>query len=114
MELHELDEENSYYLGMFLNGAYQEVLGNLHNLFGDTNVIHVELDPEDPKGYSVEHHVKGDTTDEVLRFMQYNPEVMIEDIRLQSEQVYHRTFTHFSHTHTHATWCLCMMMMMMM
>jgi len=86
LELHELDEENSYYLGMFLNGAYQEVLGNLHNLFGDTNVIHVELDPEDKKGYSVEHHVKGDTTDEVLQFMQYNPKMMLENIRLQSEQ----------------------------
>jgi len=88
LELHELDEENSYYLGMFLNGAYQEVLGNLHNLFGDTNVIHVELDPEDEdkKGYSVEHHVKGDTTDEVLQFMQYNPKMMLENIRLQSEQ----------------------------
>jgi len=86
LELHTLDEENPYYLGMFLCGAYQEVLGNLHNLFGDTNVIHVELDPEDKKGYSVEHVERGDTTEEVLQFMQYNPKMMLENIRLQSEQ----------------------------
>lgn len=87
LELHELDEDKPYYLGMFLNGAYQEVLGNLQNLFGDTNVIHVELDPEDEKvGYSVEHVVKGDTTNEVLESMEYNPKMMLESIRLQSEQ----------------------------
>jgi len=86
LELHELDEDQPYYLGMFLVGAYQEVLGNLHNLFGDTNVIHVELDPEDSKGYSVEHVVRGDTTEEVLSYMEYNPKMMLEGIRLQSEQ----------------------------
>lgn len=86
LELHELDEEEPYYLAMFLAGAYQEVLGNLHNLFGDTNVIHVELDPEDSRGYSVEHVVRGDTTEEVLTFMEYNPKMMLEGIRLQSEQ----------------------------
>lgn len=86
LELHELEEDKPYYLGMFLNGAYQEVLGNLHNLFGDTNVIHVELDPEDPKGYSVEHYVKGDTTEEILQYIEYSPKMMLENIRLQSEQ----------------------------
>lgn len=87
LELHPLDEEHPYYLGMFLSGAYQEVRGNLHNLFGDTNVIHVELDPEDETGvgYSVEHVVRGDTTNQVLEYMQYNPKMMLEDIRLQSE-----------------------------
>jgi len=86
LEVHELADVKPYYIGIFLNGAYQEVLGNLHNLYGDTNAIHVELDPEDKKGYTVEHVVKGDTTDEVLRFMQYDPKGMAESIRLQSEQ----------------------------
>jgi arginine decarboxylase len=85
LEVHELDDAKPYYIGIFLNGAYQEVLGNLHNLYGDTNVIHVNLDPEDAKGYTLEHVVKGDTTDEVLRWMQYDPKVMTESIRQQAE-----------------------------
>jgi arginine decarboxylase-like protein len=50
LEVHELEDNKPYYIGMFLNGAYQEVLGNLHNLYGDTNVIHVSLDPEHKQG----------------------------------------------------------------
>jgi len=88
LELHELDDNKPYYIGMFLNGAYQEVLGNLHNLYGDTNVIHVSLDPEEKekRGYIVDHVIKGDTTEEVLRWMQYDPKAMAESIRQQSEQ----------------------------
>jgi arginine decarboxylase len=56
-------------------GAYQEVLGSLHNLYGDTNAVHVDIDPENEKGYTVNHVIKGDTTDEVLRFMQYDGQV---------------------------------------
>jgi len=86
LEVHELIEGKPYYLGIFLNGAYQEVLGNRHNLYGACNSIHIQIDPEDKQGYTVEHVIKGDTTDEVLRFMQYDAKVMAESIRLQSEQ----------------------------
>lgn len=86
LELHDLRQGEPYYIGMFLNGAYQEVLGSLHNLYGDTNVIHVEIDRKDKKGYSVEHVITGDTTDEVLRYMQYEPKQMLDSIRLQSER----------------------------
>jgi arginine decarboxylase len=72
-----------YYLGMFLNGAYQEIMGNLHNLFGDTNAIHIKLTP---KGYQIEHVVKGDTMREVLSYVQYDSEDLIENIRRRSEQ----------------------------
>ncbi|GAB4386480.1 MAG: biosynthetic arginine decarboxylase [Elainellaceae cyanobacterium] len=72
-----------YYLGMFLNGAYQEIMGNLHNLFGDTNAVHIHLTP---KGYQIEHVVKGDTMTEVLGYVQYDSEDLIEAIRLRSEQ----------------------------
>lgn len=72
-----------YYLGMFLNGAYQEIMGNLHNLFGDTNAIHIKLTP---KGYQIEHVVKGDTMREVLSYVQYDSEDLIENIRQRSEQ----------------------------
>nr|WP_225938814.1 biosynthetic arginine decarboxylase [Kovacikia minuta] len=71
-----------YYLGMFLNGAYQEIMGNLHNLFGDTNAVHITLTP---KGYQIDHVVKGDTMTEVLGYVQYDAEDMIESIRQQTE-----------------------------
>ncbi|MFK8184123.1 MAG: biosynthetic arginine decarboxylase [Phormidesmis sp.] len=88
LELHPLKSGESYYLGMFLVGAYQETLGNLHNLFGNTNTIHIHLAPkaQSPQGYTIEHVVRGNTTDEVLAQVQYNPEDMIEQIRRRSEQ----------------------------
>ncbi|MEC4891719.1 MAG: biosynthetic arginine decarboxylase [Oscillatoria sp. PMC 1051.18] len=72
-----------YYLGMFLVGAYQEIMGNLHNLFGDTNAVHISMTP---KGYQIEHIVKGDTVEEVLGYVQYNAEDLLERIRRRSEQ----------------------------
>ncbi|KAM3092455.1 biosynthetic arginine decarboxylase [Phormidesmis sp. 146-35] len=83
LELHKLKPGESYYLGMFLNGAYQEIMGNLHNLFGDTNTVHIQLTP---KGYQIEHVVRGDTMKEVLGYVQYDAEDMIESIRRQTEQ----------------------------
>jgi arginine decarboxylase len=76
-------EFEPYYLGMFLNGAYQEIMGNLHNLFGDTNAVHITLTP---KGYQIDHVVKGDTMTEVLGYVQYDSEDMIESIRQQTEE----------------------------
>ena len=71
-----------YYLGMFLVGAYQEVMGNLHNLFGDTNVVHIQMNP---KGYQIEYVVKGDTITEVLGYVQYDAEDLVETIRRRTE-----------------------------
>ncbi|MDE5079301.1 MAG: biosynthetic arginine decarboxylase, partial [Trichodesmium sp. St2_bin6] len=72
-----------YYLAMFLGGAYQEIMGNLHNLFGDVNVVHIKLNPS---GYKIEHVVKGDTMTEVLNYVQYNSDDLVENIRCQTEQ----------------------------
>jgi arginine decarboxylase len=83
LELHEIKAGDPYYLAMFLNGAYQEIMGSLHNLFGDTNTVHIQLTP---KGYKIEHVVKGDTISEVLSYVQYHPEDLIERIRQRSEQ----------------------------
>jgi arginine decarboxylase len=83
LELHPLKEGKPYYLGMFLGGAYQEIMGNLHNLFGDTNAVHIHMTP---KGYQVQHVVKGDTMTEVLGYVQYDAEDMIENIRRRSEE----------------------------
>jgi arginine decarboxylase len=65
-----------YYLGIFLVGAYQEILGGLHNLFGDTNVVHVEL--EENGEWKILKLVEGDTIEEVLGYVQYRPEKLIE------------------------------------
>jgi len=82
LELHTLKPGEPYYLGMFLNGAYQEIMGNLHNLFGDTNAVHIQLTP---KGYQIEHVVKGDTMSEVVSYVQYDSEDMVESIRQRCE-----------------------------
>lgn len=83
LELHSFKPGEPYYLGMFLNGAYQEIMGNLHNLFGNTNTVHIQLTP---KGYQIEHLVKGDTITEVLGYVQYDCEDLVENIRQRSEQ----------------------------
>jgi arginine decarboxylase len=70
LELHELLPEEKYYLGVFLVGAYQETLGDLHNLFGDTHVVHVRL--HDEGGWWIEEIVKGDTANKVLEYMEYD------------------------------------------
>jgi arginine decarboxylase len=70
LELHELLPAQDYYLGAFLVGAYQETLGDLHNLFGDTHVVHIKLHPEG--GWSIEEIVKGDTANRVLEYMEYD------------------------------------------
>jgi len=83
LELHPFKPGEPYYLGMFLNGAYQEIMGNLHNLFGDTNAVHIQLTP---KGYQIEHVVKGDTMTEVVGYVQYDAEDLVESMRQRTEQ----------------------------
>lgn len=75
-------EHEPYCLGMFLCGAYQEIMGNLHNLFGETNAVHIELTP---RGYSVKFIERGETMGDVLRDVQYDPERLRESLRCQGE-----------------------------
>ncbi|HRB11675.1 MAG TPA: biosynthetic arginine decarboxylase, partial [Vicinamibacteria bacterium] len=77
LPLHALTGE-TYHIATFLVGAYQEILGDLHNLFGDTDAVHVKL-AED--GYSVQHVVEGDSVTEVLSYVQYNKEDLIARVR---------------------------------
>jgi len=70
LELHELRPGEEYYLAAFLVGAYQETLGDLHNLFGDTHVVHIRL--HDEGGWWIEEIVKGDTANKVLEYMEYD------------------------------------------
>ncbi len=87
LELHSVnqreEDKQPYYLGMFLVGAYQEIMGNLHNLFGDTNVVNIKINP---KGYDLESIVKGDTITEVLSYVQYDAEDLLETIRIYTEK----------------------------
>lgn len=73
-----------YFLGAFLVGAYQETLGDLHNLFGDTNVVHVAL-PESGKGYRLEHVVEGDRVSDVLSYVEYDRNELVRRVRQTAE-----------------------------
>ncbi len=77
LPLHTLNGE-TYHIATFLVGAYQEILGDLHNLFGDTDAVHVKL-AED--GYSVQHVVEGDSVTEVLSYVQYSKDDLIARVR---------------------------------
>lgn len=67
--LHSIRRGERYYLGVFLVGAYQEILGNMHNLFGDTNAVHITVTNE---GYSIDRVIEGETVAEVLEYVQYD------------------------------------------
>ena len=83
LELHDYRHGEPYYLGVFLVGAYQEILGDLHNLFGDTNTVHVALDPEDD--YRIEGVISGDTVADVLRYVRYNRDDLVARVRRAAE-----------------------------
>ncbi|WP_041698742.1 biosynthetic arginine decarboxylase [Thalassoporum mexicanum] len=84
LELHPFDKNDNdpYILGLFLGGAYQEILGDLHNLFGDTDTVHIHITH---RGYKVEHVVKGDTMNEVLEYVQYSRGELLESMRRETE-----------------------------
>jgi arginine decarboxylase len=78
VELHTWNGQ-AYYIGVFLVGAYQEILGDYHNLFGDTDAVHVRLGADGR--YVVEHVVEGDAVNDVLRYVQYDRNALIERVR---------------------------------
>jgi arginine decarboxylase len=79
LPLHKINgDKEPYYVGSFLVGAYQEILGDLHNLFGDTDAVHVRLDGED---YRVEHVVEGDSVTEVLSYVQFSKDDLVSRVR---------------------------------
>jgi len=83
LELHPFQTGTPYYLGAFLVGAYQEILGDLHNLFGDTNTVHVSLHPEE--GYTIDGVVAGDTVSDVLRYVRYGRNELVAKVRQAAE-----------------------------
>jgi arginine decarboxylase len=84
LELHQVRKGEPYYLGIFLVGAYQEILGDMHNLFGDTNIVHVDTDLD---GRTHLHHiVRGDRVQDVLSYVEYFEKDLLRDMRRHLEE----------------------------
>jgi len=80
LELHAINDDEDYILGIFLTGAYQEILGDLHNLFGDTNAVHVRLAPSGG-GYEITDLVRGNTVTDVLSYVEYAANTLLTTFR---------------------------------
>ena len=83
LPLHPFNGQDDYYLGAFLLGAYQEILGDLHNLFGDTNAVHVRL--SETGEVILDSVIKGDTVREVLNYVQFQSEALVTALRRDVE-----------------------------
>lgn len=77
LPVHSLKNNESYYFGVFLVGAYQEILGDMHNLFGDTNAVHISVYAD---RYEIDQIIDGETVDEVLDYVQYNPKKLVRNV----------------------------------
>ena len=73
LPVHTIDDGERYYLGIFLVGAYQEIIGDIHNLFGDTHALDVELSDG---GFEIMHTEPGDSADELLRYVHCSPDAL--------------------------------------
>ncbi len=77
LPVHPLKNGEHYYIGVFLVGAYQEILGDLHNLFGDTNAVHISVNEN---GHVLEQVIDGETVADVLDYVQYNPRKLVRNL----------------------------------
>ena len=77
LPVHSLKKNEKYYLGVFLVGAYQEILGDMHNLFGDTNAVHISVKDN---GYHIDQIFDGETIADVLDYVQYNPKKLVRQL----------------------------------
>ena len=81
LPMHPLRKDEPYYVGLFLTGAYQDVMGDMHNLFGRLNEVHIFSYDDDPEDFYIEEVVKGSSVEDVLNIMQYNPRAMASDVK---------------------------------
>lgn len=84
LPLHKLKDNEDYYLGAFLVGAYQETLGDLHNLFGDTNVISVKINEDST--FDIVNEISGDSVEDVLSYVEFNTKEVRENFRKKAEK----------------------------
>lgn len=80
LPLHTIKHGDHYYIGVFLVGAYQEILGNMHNLFGDTNAVHISINGDG--GYEIEQIIDGETVADVLEYVQYEPKKLVRRLEI--------------------------------
>ena len=79
LPVHTIKKNEEYYLGVFLVGAYQEILGDMHNLFGDTNAVHISVKDNT---YKIDQIFDGETVEEVLDYVQYNPKKLVRQLEI--------------------------------
>lgn len=79
--LHRLRDNEKYYVGLFLTGAYQDVMGDMHNLFGRLNEVHIFSYDDDPEDFYIEEIVRGSSVENVLKIMQYHPASMAQTVK---------------------------------
>ena len=77
LPVHQVKPNEPYYLGVFLVGAYQEILGDMHNLFGDTNAVHIDVYKNH---YEIDQVIEGETVAEVLEYVEYNPKKLVRNV----------------------------------
>ena len=77
LPVHALRPNEPYYIGVFLVGAYQEILGDMHNLFGDTNAVHISVTKD---GYEIDQLIDGETVADVLDYVEYNPKKLVRNV----------------------------------
>jgi len=90
LPLHDLPRNGNggepYHVGFFLMGAYQDIMGDLHNLFGRVNEVHVFLDPDEPAGYYVEEIIEGNTIGQSLAAVQYDENELKRQMKAQIDE----------------------------
>ncbi|TVQ76328.1 MAG: biosynthetic arginine decarboxylase [Bradymonadales bacterium] len=84
--LHSFKEGKDYYLGMFMTGAYQDIIGDMHNLFGRVNEVHVFTDDDDPEDFYVEEVIRGDTIGDMIKANQYSTTELNRLLKIQVDQ----------------------------
>jgi len=83
LKVHSIKNKQPYFLSAFLIGAYQEILGDLHNLFGDTEAVHISI--QGNNNYSIDHRLEGDNIYDVLKYVQYHRKELLEQIHMSTD-----------------------------
>ena len=86
LKLHDLSPKEPYYIGVFMVGAYQDIMGDLHNLFGRVNEVHVFLEDDEEDGFYIEDSIKGFTASDVLGFTQYDGHILTRRMKKQIDR----------------------------
>ncbi len=86
LPLHPLRNGEPYYIGLFLTGAYQDIMGDLHNLFGRVNEAHVFLDPDEESGFYIEETIAGNSISQVLELTQYHEKELVRRMKVQIDE----------------------------